>query len=156
MRLKPTTLSAATLLVWAVLLWTTAEAAEVKWHAYSPGLKLGQEQGKNILINFYADWCGYCRKMDQETFTDEDVAAYLDKNFITIKVNADKAKDLAASYQVQGLPMLWFVEPSGERIAAQPGFVTAKQLMTILKFIQTNAYKQMSFKDFLDKGLERQ
>jgi len=151
MRLRLIILSTA-LLVWAAVFPTVTQAAEVKWHAYSPGLELGKEQGKNILINFYADWCGYCRKMDRETFTDEDVITYLDNNFISIKVNADRAKDLAASYKVQGLPMIWFVEPSGERIAAQPGFITAKQLMTILKYIQTNSYKQMSFKDFMEKG----
>ena len=129
-----------------------AKAVELNWHSYTKGMKLAQDQNKPLMINFYADWCGYCRKMDKETFTDQEVSQYLSDNFILVKVNADISKELSAAYYVRGLPNLWFVESNGEKIAPLPGFASAENLMPILKFIGTEAYKKMTFKDFIENG----
>ena len=127
--------------------------AELEWHPYFKGLDLGKAEKKNMVVNFYADWCGYCKKMDDVTYADKEVAAYLKKHFVLMKVNTDRAKQLAQSYSVQGLPTTWFLDQSGEKIAPLPGFAPPEQFLPILKFIQTNAYKSMSFKEFTEKGL---
>ncbi|MFH1137133.1 MAG: thioredoxin fold domain-containing protein [Pseudomonadota bacterium] len=129
-----------------------AQAVELTWHSYTKGLKLAKEQKKPLMINFYADWCGYCRKMDSETFTDEGVSQYLSEKFVLVKVNADVSKELSAAYYVRGLPNLWFVDSEGEKIAPLPGFAPPDNLMPILKFIGTQAYKKMTFKDFVENG----
>lgn len=50
-----------------------------------------QQQPKPIFIDLYTDWCRWCKVMDQKTFSDPEVAAYLDKNFYPVKFNAEKA-----------------------------------------------------------------
>ncbi len=105
----------------------------INWYAYKDGLNQGKKNGKKIFINFRADWCGWCRKMEKETFKDPLIVSYLNKNFISIKVDTDKQKDLAAKYGVRGLPLNWFIEGNGERIGSRPGYISAEMLLSILK-----------------------
>jgi len=121
----------------------------IKWYSYEEGVTLGKSQHKKIFINFFADWCGYCKKMDKGTFIDPEIVSYLNKNFIAIKVNSDKETALASKYKVRGLPSNWFVSETGDQIGNYPGYIPADSLMPILKYIQTDSYKQMAFKEFM-------
>jgi len=125
-------------------------AETIKWYSYDEGMTLGKSQHKKIFINFFADWCGYCVKMDKGTFVDPQVVSFLNQNFIAIKVDSDKENTLAARYKVRGLPSNWFVSESGDQIGNYPGYIPADNLLPILKFIQTDSYKQMAFKDFMN------
>jgi uncharacterized protein YyaL (SSP411 family) len=44
---------------------------------------------KPILVNLYTSWCGYCKKMDKETFVDSTVTEYINQNYIPVKFNAE-------------------------------------------------------------------
>lgn len=121
----------------------------IKWYPYEEGMTLGKSQHKKIFINFFADWCGYCKKMDKGTFTDPLVVSYLNQNFIAIKVNSDKENALSSRYHVRGLPTSWFVSDDGDQIGSYPGYIPPDNLLSILKYIQTDSYKQMAFKDFI-------
>jgi thioredoxin-related protein len=121
----------------------------VKWYSYDEGMAMGKTQNKKVFLNFYADWCGYCRKMDSETFKDPQIVSILNKNFVPIKVNADKDTKLSSRYKVRGLPYNCFISESGEEISNYPGYVPADNLLPMLRFIQTDSYQKMSFKDFM-------
>jgi len=122
----------------------------IKWYSYNEGMARGQKEKKNVFLNFYANWCGYCKKMDNGTFKNPSVIAYLNENFISVKVNTEKERRIAAKYYVNGLPTSWFVSKDGEKISNLPGYVPADMLMNILKYIHTDSYKKMNFKKFLD------
>ena len=124
-------------------------AETIKWYSYEEGMTLGKSQHKKIFINFFAEWCGYCVKMDKVTFVDPEVVSYLNKNFIAIKVDSDRQNALALKYKVRGLPSNWFATESGEQIASFPGYIPPDDLLPKLKYIQTDSYKQMAFKDFM-------
>jgi thioredoxin-related protein len=122
--------------------------ALIKWHSYNDGMALGKDKNKKVFLNFYADWCGYCKQMDSKTFTDKSVISYMNENFIPVRVNADKEMKIAAQYEVRGLPVSWFIAESGESIGSQPGYIPPDMLLPILKYIHTDSYKKMSFDKF--------
>ncbi len=124
-------------------------AETIKWHSYDEGMSLGKSQHKKVFIHFFADWCTYCTKMEKETFVAPEIVSYLNKNFISIKVDSDRENALAAKYKVRGLPSNWFVSETGDQISNYPGYIPADNLLPVLKFIQTDSYKQMTFKDFM-------
>ncbi len=105
----------------------------INWYAYKDGMNQGKKNEKKIFINFRADWCGWCRKMENDTFKNPLIVSYLNKNFISIKVDTDKRKDLASKYGVSGLPLSWFIEGDGEPIGSRPGYIDAEMLLSILK-----------------------
>lgn len=129
---------------------TAESGAQIDWMAYEEGVARGKENQKKVFLNFYADWCKYCKVMDQKTFTDESVVAYLNENFIPIRVNSDKQKKVARDYNVQALPVSWFIAEDGENIGSQPGYVPPDMMLPLLKYIHTDSYKEMDFQKFMD------
>ena len=123
----------------------------VRWYDYEEGRSLMESEGKKGFLNFYADWCKYCKVMDTETFGNAAVVAYLNRNFIAMKVNSDKETRRAADYGVRGLPSTWFLTAEGNRISNRPGMIPPKDMLNILKFIHTDSYEKMSFDDFLSR-----
>lgn len=131
--------------------WTHAAAfaAEpIAWLSYDQ-MNKQTTSTKKLFIYFYADWCGYCRKMDKETFTDPTVADFINEHFLPVRVNSDQQGKVAAHYGVSGLPDLRFLTAQGEAIARWPGFIEPKQLLPMLRFIQSDSYLKMGYKEFL-------
>lgn len=127
-----------------------AASGSIQWHPYETGMALGKKENKKIYLYFWAEWCDSCKKMAQETFVDSAVIAFLNKNFISIKVDADKERALVSEYNVRGLPDNWFIDEKNEVIGNQPGYISADMLLLLLRYIHTNSYKNMSYKKFLD------
>jgi thioredoxin-related protein len=128
---------------------TFASSDTIAWNSYEKGMALGKKENKKIFINFYAQWCTYCTKMEKETFKDKNIIDYLNKHFISIKVDTDKNKDIADKYFVRGLPTLWFVSSNGNKISGLPGFINSATFINILKFVHTESYKNMTFAEYL-------
>ncbi|MCA1786360.1 MAG: thioredoxin fold domain-containing protein [Desulfobacteraceae bacterium] len=125
------------------------DSTGINWKDYTPGLAQAKNQDKNVFLYFYAQWCTYCTKLKQTTFLDERVQTYLEKNFISISVDTDQNQSLSQSWQVKGLPTMWFLTPDGNKINSLPGYVDGSQLFHILRYIHTNSYDTMSFQDFV-------
>jgi thioredoxin-related protein len=64
-------------------------------------------------------------------------------------VDTDVQKIIANNWKVKGLPTLWFLEPSGKKISAVPGYVEKNRLLMILKYIHTQNYGKISFHEFV-------
>ncbi len=116
---------------------------EIHWLDHEKGLVMAREQNKPVFLHFSAQWCGYCRKMERETFQDKEVISYLNDHFISIKVDADERKGLARKYQVAGLPDNRFLDKDGNPVYRVPGFMEPLALVFFLEYIQSKAYKTM-------------
>jgi len=62
----------------------------VKWMSFEEAVQKQKESPKTILIDMYTDWCGWCKKMDAETFSNKDLANYINTNFYPVKFNAER------------------------------------------------------------------
>ena len=78
------------ILILISLLLGLGASAQVQWHtmAEASTAKIGD---RLYFVDFYTDWCGYCKKMDRETFRDPTVAAILNKYYYPVKFNAEGA-----------------------------------------------------------------
>ena len=125
----------------------------VKWHSYKEGMESGKTNQKKVFLYFYSDSCGYCEEMEKVTFKDISVIDILNKNFISVKVNADKEKNAVSSYYVRGLPSNWFISENGETISNLPGYIPPGMFHSILKYIYTDSYKNMSLKTYVNNHI---
>ena len=85
-----------------------------------------------VLVDFYADWCGPCRKLAPIV---AQIAAEDAGRLAVIKVNVDKAQALAAEYGVTGIPHLILFR-DGVQVASQTGYVSKAELVEwLVKFL---------------------
>lgn len=155
----------------------TAEVAEnpLKWYSFEEAVALSGKNPKKLFIDVYTDWCGWCKKMDANTFSDPKVAAYLAENFYPVKFNAEQKENIAyKGYTLKfmpnagrrgahelavsllegqlGYPSFVYLDENQDRISISPGYKDAKTMLTELKFIAGNHFKTMSYEQFVDKG----
>lgn len=116
-------------LIGVCLVWTAsaAQAAEgIRWaRSYPAAQEEAKKTNRLIMADFYTDWCGYCKKLDNETYPDKRVVQ-LASQVVSVRVNAEKeGAQLARTYGVRGFPTILFLTSSG-RIAGQiTGFLPA-------------------------------
>ena len=119
---------------------TTAAAEEIHWSAFSDEkLQEAQQQGKPVMIDFYADWCIPCKELDKFTFSQKEVVE-LARNFIMLKVDLTKGnhpevKALKKRFNIKGVPTLVFLQPDGSELKELRvvGFMEKKEFLTIMQ-----------------------
>ncbi len=97
---------------------------KIPWHTdWKSASNAARKANKPIMIDFYTDWCGWCKKLDKDTYSDDRVADLLKKNFVALKLNAEKnGRQLAQRYKVQGYPTILFVNAEGQVIDRIGGY----------------------------------
>ena len=88
-----------------------------------PVLAAAGEEDKLVFVDFYTSWCLPCKLMDEDVFTDEVFATYMNDNFINYKVDAEKGNgaNLAMLYQVAAYPTLLFLDKDGNILTQKVG-----------------------------------
>ncbi|MFN3967112.1 MAG: thioredoxin family protein [Endomicrobiia bacterium] len=110
-------------------------SSEIQWvYSLSEGLKLSKEKNKPLMVEFYADWCGYCKKLDNETYSNPDIVK-LSEEFICVKINTDKDPDDARKYRVSGLPTIIFLNSNGDIIEKVIGYRNSNDFINIMSGI---------------------
>jgi len=110
-------------------------AKEIAWQSFAEGMARGKSENKKIFLHFYANWCGACKIMENKTFRNAAVIAYINENFIPIKVNADREPETSRMFRIRALPDNWFLAQDGKPIGHQPGFIPPEKLSGILKLL---------------------
>src|SRR5919205_2477197 len=95
----------------------------IHWYPWgTEAFATAQSGDKPVLLDIGAVWCHWCHVMDGESYEDSGLAAFLNENFVCIKVDRDERPDVDARYQraVQALtqqggwPLTAFLTPQGE------------------------------------------
>lgn len=96
--------------------------------------KAAQER-KLIFMDAYTSWCGPCKQMSRNVFTDAEVGAFFNKHFINIKVDMEKGEGprLAGRYRVNSYPTLLFLDEKGEVVHAAKGSRPTDQFLGLGK-----------------------
>lgn len=101
------------------------QAETMPWAGdFETARKTAAVENRLLMVSFYTDWCGWCKRMDQETFTNEKVIK-LAGQFVPVKVNAEKeGVALARKYKpsINGFPTILFLDQSGEIIGRIRGY----------------------------------
>ncbi len=140
--------------------------SKIVWLPYDEGIAKAKAENKPILIDFTASWCGWCKKMDKETFSDPQVIQYISEKIVTVKVWGDDTtqagmvsfegermtqKALTGTYGVRGFPTFWFLDPAAGKIGPAPGYKNKDSFMPLVEYVAGNHYKTTSYENFLKK-----
>ena len=97
-----------------------------------------------LFVDVYASWCGPCKKMDAEVYTDAAMGEYMNKHFVNVRMDGetDFGRNYAAEQQLQGYPSMFIFSDDGERLSTVVGYKPATDLLPILKSYVDN-YKDL-------------
>jgi thioredoxin-related protein len=141
----------------------------IQWMSFAEALKQNSVAPKKIFIDVYTEWCGWCKRMDATTFSDDSVIQYMNKNFYAVKLDAErkdtveykgvkysfrpeyKANEIAA-YLLNGrmgYPTSVYLNEENDLIAPVQGYLTKEQLLHTLRYFATDLYKTVKWDDFV-------
>lgn len=140
---------------------TAVSQSSLKWYSFDEAMQKSKKENKPVLVDFYADWCSWCKEMDKQTFSHPAVKKHLNKDFILARIDVQKKqkinykgksfseREFQAALNVTGLPTLAFFDKNGNLVTTVPGFMTKEQLLPILGYIKSECYlKKISFDSY--------
>ncbi len=147
-------------------------AQKVNWLTWEEAIERSKQdaQPKKLFVDVYTDWCGWCKKMDKDTFQNPEVAAYMNSNFYMVKLNAEQKQDIVyngrtfkfiasgrrgyhelAAALLQGrmsYPTVVFLDEQQRILSPVPGYQKPDGFLKIAKFFGDNIYKDKSWEEY--------
>lgn len=162
-------------LLFLIFMGFNAQAQDINWISWEEAVQLSQTdaQPKKIFVDVYTDWCGWCKKMDKNTFQNPEVSKYMQDNFYMVKMDAE-GKDpikyqgkefkfvpsgrrgyheLAAAL-LQGrmsYPTVVFLDEQLNMLSPVPGYQQVEPFMQIAKYFGENIYKDKDWESYAGK-----
>ena len=102
---------------------------------FAQALAKAKSEGKPLFVDFYAVWCGPCKKMEKQIFTQPEVGEYFNKHFVAVQLDAEKPEnvDAAKTYKVEAFPTLGIFDGEGKALSINVGYMNAQELMAMAK-----------------------
>ena len=147
----------------------TMVSQEIKWMTMNDALQAQKKKPKKIFLDAYTTWCGPCKMLDKNTFSNDDVIEFINKNYYPVKFNAEGTEevnyrgmtfknpgydparkgrnsqhDFARAMKITGYPSLVFFDEKGDLIGPIPGYRTPLQLELFLKMFAGEDYKEIT------------
>jgi len=119
-------LSVVVLSLCFVILSGSVAKAEVNFRSltFAEAQKAAAKEKKRIMVDFYTDWCKWCKVLDAQTYSDAQLGKFTNDNFISIKINAEKGEGiaLAKKYEIRGYPTVVVFDAKGAEVHRIVGY----------------------------------
>jgi thioredoxin-related protein len=131
------------------------------WYSWDDGVSAARRGGKKIIIDVYTNYCGWCKKMDKESYGNPTIQGLLNEDFIPIKLDAESRAlvtfgddqlteaEVAKRFGVDGYPTTLVFDEQLKLIRTESGYIEPKIFYYFLKYYSTDSYKRMSFENFI-------
>lgn len=111
---------------------------------WSVALQEARKQNKLIFLDAYASWCGPCKLLKKNTFTDKEAGEFFNKNFINVAIDMEKGEGpaLLQKFGVSAYPTLIITDAYGNSVTYTEGYIAPKQLIEFGEYGITHYHKQ--------------
>jgi len=143
----------------------------INWVTFEQAVELAKKEKKKIFIDVYTDWCGWCKKMDANTFSKQEIAKYMNQKFYSVKLNAEQKEDIvfngltykfvpsgkrgyhqfAAALLNNRLsfPTVVFLDEDFNMLQPVPGYQQPESFNQIIRYFGDDHYKNSSWEGYL-------
>lgn len=101
--------------------------------SFKEAIKTAKEENKLIFVDAYTTWCGPCKWMAKNVFTEDKVGEYYNNSFVNVKIDMEKGEGpkLAKAWKITGYPTLIFIDKNGEVIHRSMGSRPAEDFIDL-------------------------
>lgn len=153
--------------------FTSLGQEKIKWMDMEEALIMNSKNQKKVMVFIYTSWCGYCKKMKLQTFSDSSIASYINNNYYAVKLDAEMKEDIILgnttyrnisrgnrNYQELALqlmddntffPTTVFLNEKNQKLPPVPGFADASTFKKILHYYSEDFYKTTPWDDYTYK-----
>lgn len=123
-------------------------------------LELAPETGKKILVDVYATWCPYCKRMHSEVYPSDEVSKAISDYFLLVKIDVEGSEEVnyfgemmteaqfARALDNKNVPTTYFLNQEGAILGVQPGYLEPDVFSSLLQFVGSDAYLNQSFSEY--------
>ncbi len=142
----------------------------IKWRTLTEAIELNEKEPRNFVIDVYTNWCGWCKRMDANTFSNEVIADFVNENYYAVKFNAEQRESLtmgdrtykfvsngSRGYHEMAViltrgrlsyPTIVYLDKELRHLDVVPGYVDAEQFEVYLAYFNNGADKKTTFDKF--------
>ncbi len=150
---------------------STGKEAKIKWYSFEEAYALSKKKPKKMCVDIFTEWCGWCKKMDAETFTNPTIVKYMNAHFYCVKFDAERKDTIVldgqkfvnpnptgkrSTHQLtnellrnqMSYPSYVFLNEKGQSISVVPGYHGAKEFEAVVSWFGEDAYLTKKFDEF--------
>jgi thiol:disulfide interchange protein len=103
--------------------------------SWKEALDAAKKENKLIFLDIYASWCGPCKRLKNNTFSNTRVGKYFNTTFINVSLDGETEEGelLANQYRVTGYPSLFFIDKDGNVITQEDGYHDPEELIKLAR-----------------------
>lgn len=151
-----------------------APKGEINWLTFEEAVELNAQNPKKMFIDVYTDWCGWCKRMDATTFSNKEVADYMNEHFYAVKLDAEQrdsivykgtvfkydpsasrrgSHELAAALLdgKMSYPSYVYLSKEEQKLTISPGYKESGPFLLEIQYIAENHFEEMTFQEFKAK-----
>ncbi|TAE28656.1 MAG: DUF255 domain-containing protein [Cytophagales bacterium] len=139
---------------------------KIKWMTIEEAFTAQQKKPKKIFVDVYTDWCGWCKVMDRNTFTNPVIADYMNEHYYSVKLNAEGKEDIKLGDRVyksmgnvhelaatllkgqMSYPTTVYLNEKMELIQPVPGYLEPRMFHQIVTWFGSNSHTKEEFEKF--------
>jgi thioredoxin-related protein len=147
-----------------------AQSVSINWVSWEEAIELNKKEKRKIMLDVFTYWCGWCKKMDAETFTNPYLIKFLNENYYLVKFDAESKEPMnykgeefeyvknakgghheLAEELLRGhlsFPSIVFLDENLDVIQPIPGYRDAEELLMISSYFGTGKYKEVPWSVF--------
>ncbi len=151
-------------------LFLSAQTTAVKWYSIEEAVSLAKADPRPIFVDAYTDWCGWCKKLDKETFSNPVIAEILNTKYYPVKFDAEGKEpvtfqgrkfindgSMGKTHQLAyallqgnlGYPTVVFLTANSELITPVSGYKTPAQFEPMLMYFAGTSWQKQTFEEFM-------
>jgi thioredoxin-related protein len=132
-------------------------AAKIQWLTLEEAIKQNKKEPRKVFVDLYTDWCGWCKVMDKNTFTNAEVIAYVNKKYYAVKHNPEKDGDVQMGSttfktmlngKVTGYPTTVFMDEKMALIQPLAGYLEPRMFHQVVTYFGENNYQKEPFEQY--------
>jgi protein disulfide-isomerase len=98
--------------------------------------QLASQFNTPILVYVTSEHCGYCRKMERETWSNPQIISLVEQGFIPLELTAERDGEMIKSMGIRAFPTTLLFTPDARFVRGAPGYLSPIQMAGLIKTMQ--------------------